>query len=84
MTDKFWDSEDVEGKYLEVIVDNGDSEFIYWVSLADLPEIEDEYDWAIQKAYETYNKLGLEIVDLNDIEACEPFSRNESEFTFIN
>lgn len=83
MIDKFWDSEEVEGKYLEVIIDNGDDEIVYWVSLANLPHGEDEYDWAVQKAHDSYNKLGLIAVDLDDIEACEPFSRNESEFTFI-
>jgi hypothetical protein len=84
-TDKHWDANEVEGKYMEVIVTQGDdSEHIYWVDLEPLPEGEDEYDWSIQVAVEHHNTLGLEQVSEDEASASEPFSRNESEFTFVN
>lgn len=83
--DKHWDAEEVEGKYMEVIVtQSDDSEHIYWVNLESLPEDEDEYDWSIQAAVEHHNTLGLEQVSEDEASASEPFSRDESEFTFVN
>ena len=83
--DKFWEADEVEGKYMEVIVtQSDDSEYIYWVSLESLPEDEDEYDWSIQVVVKHHNTLGLEQVSEDESFASEPFSRNASEFTFIN
>ena len=84
MGDKFWDSEEVENDYMEVIVssDSGD-EHIYWVSIKNKPEDEDEYDWSIDKAVEFHNRKQKSSLSADDAEASEPFSRNESEFTFI-
>ena len=84
MDDKFWDSEEVENDYMEVIVssDSGD-EHIYWVSIKNKPEDEDEYDWSIDKAVEFHNREQKSSLSADDAEALEPFSRNESEFTFI-
>ena len=85
MSDKFWDSDEVDGKYMEVLISGEDGEeYVYWVSLDKLPDDEDEYDWAIGVAVDFHNKKGLPKADVDDSEAMEPFSRNESEFTFIN
>ena len=82
--DKLWEADEVEGKYMEVIVTPSDDiEYIYWVSLEALPQNEDEYDWSIQVAVEHHNTLGLEQVSEDDVSASEPFSRNASEFTFL-
>jgi transposase-like protein len=82
--DKYWEADEVEGQYMEVIVtQSDDSEYIYWVNLESLPEGEDEYDWSIQVAVEHHNTLGLEQVSEDDVSASEPFSRNASEFTFL-
>jgi hypothetical protein len=85
MTDKFWDSEDAEGKYIEVLVNttNGE-EYIYWVAINKIPEGADEYDWATEAAVTFHNNNGLSMAEVDDAEAMEPFSREEAEFTFIN
>lgn len=81
---KFWEADEVEGKYMEVAVTQGDGrEHIYWVNLDSMPDDEDEYDWSIQVAVEHHNNLGLEQVSEDDASACEPFSRDEGEFTFL-
>lgn len=85
MTDKYWDSDEVEGKFIEVILISKDGdEMIYWVSLTKLSEDEDEYDWAIEVALKYHNLNSSFQVSEEDAEAMEPFSRYESEFTFIN
>ena len=84
MTDKHWDAESVEGKYMEVLITQEDGEeHVYWVNLSSMPEDEDEYDWPISVAIKHHNGLGLETVSEDKVEASEPFSRNESEFTFV-
>lgn len=84
MAETFYDAESVEGKYMEVLITQDDGEeYVYWVSLASMPEDEDEYDWPISLAVKHHNGLGLETVSEDNAEASEPFSRNESEFTFI-
>jgi len=69
---------------MEVLItkDNGD-ELIYWVSLENLPEDSDEYDWAVDAAVKHHNAQGADMVSVDEAEACEPFSRYESEFTLI-
>jgi len=82
---EYWDAGDVEGKYMEVLITNLEEvEFVYWVNLAELPEDEDEYDWSIKIAVSHHNSLGIDEVSEDDAEACEPFSRDASEFVFIN
>ena len=84
MNDKFWDSEEVENDYMEVIVTSDSGvEHIYWVNIKNKPEEEDEYDWPIHKALEFHNREQKSSISAEDAEASEPFSRNESEFTFI-
>lgn len=85
MTDKFWDADEVEGKYMEVLLNADDGEeYVYWVSLEKKPDDEDEYDWALDVAIEFHNEKDLPSANPEDSEAMEPFSRQESEFTFIN
>lgn len=84
MTDKFWDAEEVEGSYIEVMFAGEDSEFVYWVDLGNKPEDEDEHDWSISIALKYHNsQIETPKFETDDAEAYEPFSRNESEFTFI-
>ena len=84
MTGKFWDSEEVDGHYMEVVVtaDSGD-EYIYWVSQKNRPEEDDEYDWSIDRALALHNKEYGCTLTSEDAEALEPFSRYQSEFTFV-
>lgn len=85
MEGKYWESDEVEGKYMEVIVNGADEEeYIYWVALSNKPIEDDEYDWAIEVAVDFHNKKGLPQAEIDESEAMEPFSRDESEFTFIN
>ena len=82
---KFYDSSDVEGRYMEVIITSEDGdEFVYWVNIESMPEGEDEYDWPIEKALAKHNASGLPKATENDAEASEPFSREEDEFTFVD
>jgi len=86
MSDKHWDADDAEGKFIEVNItpENGD-ECVYWVNISNLPEEEDEYDWSIDVAVSHHNKSSKDAnVTADEAEACEPFSRNESEFEFIH
>jgi len=85
MPDKFLDADQVEGKYMEVIVISKDGqEYIYWVGLEKLPDGEDEYDWSIETAIKFHNSKNLSpYVSEEDAEAGEPFSRFESEFVYI-
>lgn len=84
MPDKYWEAESVEGKYMEVLITQEDGEeHVYWVNLSSMPEDEDEYDWPISVAIKHHNGLGRETVSEDNAEASEPFSRNESEFTFV-
>lgn len=48
-----------------------------------MPKGEDEYDWSIKVATTYHNSLDIGEVSEDNAEANEPFSRNESEFTFI-
>jgi hypothetical protein len=84
MSEKFWDADEVEGKYMEVLITNeGGEEHIYWVNLAPMPDDEDEHDWSIAAAIAHHNSLGIDAVSEDNAVAMEPFSRNESEFSFI-
>lgn len=84
MSEKFWEADDIEGQYMEVLITHEDGlEYIYWVNLASLPSDEDEYDWSVEVAVAHHNSLGLEEVNEENAEATEPFSRSESEFSFI-
>ena len=84
MSDKFWDADDVEGKYMEVLITQEEGiEYVYWVNLASMSGDEDEYDWSIDVAVKHHNNLGLGEVSENNAEAMEPFSRKESEFVFV-
>ena len=84
MTGKFWDSDEADGQYMEVIItsDSGD-EHIYWVNMKNMPAEEDEYDWSIAKALVFHNNQHKCSLSAEDAEALEPFSRNEDEFTFV-
>jgi len=85
MTCKFWNSLDVIGKYMEVIIcDENDNEFIYWVNLKKKNEDKNEYDWSIKEALSFHNKKNKTSLKENDTTVGDPFSRNESEFTFVN
>lgn len=85
MTLKFYDSSEVEGKYMEVIITSDDGEeHIYWVNIQSMPSEEDEYDWSIEKALGHHKSLGFKDITEDDAEASEPFSRDSSEFTFID
>jgi|TARA_B110000259_G_scaffold182733_1_gene226803 hypothetical protein len=85
MSDKFWDREEVEGRYMEVILSDEDGEeFIYWVDLKKNQEDEDEYDWSIDVAVAFHNKQNKVSLKEDHAVALEPFSRNESEFTFVD
>ena len=84
MTDKLWEPEEINGKYMEVIITQEDGEeCVYWVNLEKLNDDEDEYDWSIAKAVQHHNSLVLGVFSEDDVFAMEPFTRNESEFTFI-
>lgn len=84
MNDEFYESEEVEGKYMEVIIDNGaGEEAVYWVSLAQKPDDDDEFDWSINQAVSFHNSTTGQSISEDEAEALEPFSRHASEFTFI-
>lgn len=85
VTDRFWDSDEINGQYMEVILTDEDGdEHIYWVNLENKQDDEDEYDWPINVSIAFHNnKCGVNLTE-DDAEAMEPFSRNETEFTFIN
>jgi hypothetical protein len=69
---------------MEVLVnDEEGDEFIYWVALAGKPKDEDEYDLSIELAIAFHNNKDLSPASIVNAEAMEPFSRNESEFTFV-
>ncbi len=86
----FIEEEDIPEGTLEVILTCVDyQEFIYWVSLANCPSDEDNYDWAVAQARLFHSKQGLPLCPEDteeDVyaEALEPFPRNEQEFTRIN
>jgi len=90
--DKFYEADDVEGKYIEVMLQDAErDEYLYWIDLEKLPEDEDEIDWAIELAKKYHASKGLPEIpeDPEDFDeepfssAYEPFSRYESEFSFI-
>jgi hypothetical protein len=84
MADKFWEADEVEGQFMEVIISGDDElEYVYWVALEKLPEAEDEYDWAIAIAVAHHNEAKAANATEDDAEAAEPFSRYESEFEFV-
>ena len=85
MSDKFWSREEVEGIYMEVILsDENEEEFIYWVNLKKKQEDEDEYDWSIDVAVAFHNKQNKVSLNEDHAVALEPFSRNKSEFIFVD
>ena len=80
MTDKFYDANDVKDIYMEVSI-NDDA--IYWVDITDIDSSIDPYEYAIEKAVKYHNvKYDEDVSDENTF-ASEPFSRYESEFTFV-
>ena len=85
MSEKYFCSNKVKGKFMEVIIGSNDgNEFIYWVNLINKHKGENEYDWAINVALNFHNKQYRTNLKETHAEAGEPFSRNENEFTFIN
>ena len=89
--DKFYEVEDSEGKYMEVILEDADrNEYIYWYDLSKLPDGEDEWDFVIEVAKKFHASKDLPQIPEDDEDsdepyagACEPFPRYASEFTFI-
>lgn len=85
----FYEQDDISENTMEVILNCVDGqEYIYWVSLADMPSEEDEYDWSIQQARAFHSKIDRPICpeDTEDdcyAEALEPFPRDEQEFMWI-
>ena len=80
MTDEFYDANDVKDIYMEVSI-NDDA--IYWVDITDIDSSIDPYEYAIEKALKYHNvKYDEDVSDENTF-ASEPFSRYESEFTFV-
>lgn len=81
MTDKFYEANDVKDVYIEVSINDGDA--IYWVDISEIDSSIDAYDYAIEKAVKYHNvKYDDDVSDENTF-ASEPFSRYESEFTFV-
>lgn len=84
----FYDADDFAESHLEVSIQLDVLEKIYWVLLENCPEDEDTYDWAIEKAVDyflknDYSGKSEKASVLEFAEAYEPFSRSESEFTFL-
>ena len=81
--------EDIPKETMEVILTCVDGqEYVYWVSVKNLPNDYDEYDWSIEQARTFHSKRRLpECPEDTDqdcyAEALEPFPRNEHEFTWI-
>jgi hypothetical protein len=77
-------SDEVRGKYMEVIIthDDGD-EHVYWVNLTSMPDDGNEWDWSIGVAVKHHNNLGIEKVTAENATSGVPFSRYESEVTFL-
>ena len=48
-----------------------------------MPDGGDEWDWSIDVAVKHHNGLGLEKVSEDNADSGDPFSRYESEFTFL-
>lgn len=83
MSGKFYDADEYIEKYIEVIIsDDEGEEHIYWVSLESV-EADDE-DAIFKKALSAHINRGFPEVDISYAEFLEPFSRDESEFTFVN
>lgn len=89
--DRFYDAKDVEGKYMEVVLqDSARNEYVYWYNLRTLPTGKDEHDHAIEEAKRFHASKGLpEIPEDSEASepyavAYEPFSRYASEFAFID
>ena len=81
MTDKFYDSNDVKDIYMEVSINDDDA--IYWVDISEIDSSVDAHDYAIEKAVKYHNAKYDENVSNDNTFAGEPFSRYESEFTFV-
>jgi len=85
----FIDADEVAGGVMEVILNCVDGEeYVYWVALENKPEDEDEYDWSISQARSFHVKQALpecpeDNEDESFSEALEPFSRDESEFSWV-
>ncbi len=84
-----------EDAVLEVcLTDASGQEYIYWVKLKDLPQDEDEYDWAISISRAFHVEQGLPPIpedawsDDEDLMesafASEPFEREAGEYTWVN
>lgn len=81
MTEKFYDANDVKDIYMEVSIHDDDA--IYWVDITDIDSSIDPYDYAIEKAVKYHNVKYDEVVSDENAFASEPFSRYESEFTYV-
>ena len=61
----------------------GEKVTIYWVDITDIDSSIDPYEYAIEKAVKYHNvKYDEDVSDENTF-ASEPFSRYESEFTYV-
>ena len=60
--------------HLEVSVTVRGRDFFYLIDLTDLPQGEDEYDWAIDQAIANHNRLGLPRATAEKALAYEPFT----------
>ena len=81
MTDKFYEANDVKNVYIEVSINDGN--VIYWVDISEICSSVDAYEYAIEKAVEYHNVKYDEVVSDENAFASEPFSRYESEFTYV-
>lgn len=81
MNDKFYDASDVRDVYMEVSINDDDA--IYWVDISNLDDSIDVYDYVIEKAVNYHNTKNDDDVSGENAFAGEPFSRYESEFTFV-
>lgn len=85
----FYEADEVENVMEVILTCEDDNEYVYWVKLEAKPEDEDEYDWAIERARAHHLKLKLPecLFDTEDETfsvALEPFSREDSEFTWVD
>jgi hypothetical protein len=75
--------------YTEVcITAESGEEYIYWVSLKNMPCEEDDVDWAIERAIAYHLSVGGEPIaeqgdDFDPVTACEPFDRDIHEYVVV-
>ena len=77
--EKFYEADDVDGKYIEVMLQDAErEEYVYWLDLSKLPDVEDEHDWAIEKAKKFHTSQGLPAIP-DDAEASDEFDEDTDE-----